>query len=91
MKKATRIAVIGCGFYAANHLQSWHDLAPEGAELVAVCDIDPAKAARAGRDFGVPHFTDVAQMLDAARPDLVDIVTRVDTSCHIPEGDRVVS
>jgi len=88
MKEATRIAVIGCGFYAANHLQSWRDLAPEGAELVAVCDIDPAKAAQVGRDFGVKHFTELAPMLDTARPDLVDIVTRVDT--HRPIAEAVL-
>ena len=85
MNGPTKIAVIGCGFYAATHLRSWRDLAAEGAKLVAVCDIDPAKAAQAGRDFGVPHFTDIARMLDAAGPNLVDIVTRVDTHRSIAE------
>ena len=30
-----------------NHLHAWPDLAPEGAELAAVCDLDPGKAERA--------------------------------------------
>jgi predicted dehydrogenase len=74
-----RIGVIGCGFYAQNHLHAWKDLAPDGAVLAAVSDIDPVKAEAAGRAFGVPHHTDAARMLDAERLDAVDIVTRQDT------------
>ena len=72
-----RAAVIGCGFFAQNHLHAWRDLAAEGlVELAAVCDLDEAKAARAAREFGVPrHYADAAAMLAAERPDFVDIVT----------------
>ena len=31
-----RGAVIGCGFFAQNHLRGWGDV--RGAQLVAVCD-----------------------------------------------------
>lgn len=82
---ATRIAVIGCGFYAQNHLASWRDLAPEGARLAAVCDLDPAKARAAGEAFGVPWFTDPAALLNRESPDLVDIVTRADTHRPLAE------
>jgi predicted dehydrogenase len=82
---ATRIAVIGCGFYAQNHLASWRDLAAGGAELVAVCDTDPDKAAQAALTFGAPAFTDPLGMLATARPDLVDIVTRVDSHRPLAE------
>jgi len=75
----TRIAVIGCGFYAQNHLASWRSLAGEGAALAAVCDIDPARAQAAGTRFDALWFTDPATMLATVRPDLVDIVTRVET------------
>jgi predicted dehydrogenase len=81
----TRIAVIGCGFYAQNHLQSWRDLASEGAVLCAVCDIDAAKAQAAGAAFGVPWFTETGQMLTAAQPDLVDVVTRADSHRPLAE------
>jgi predicted dehydrogenase len=74
-----RVGLIGCGFYAQNHLHSWQDLAPEGAVLTAVCDVDPAKAKAAGEEYGVAHYTDAAAMLDAHELDLVDIVTRRDT------------
>lgn len=74
-----RVAVIGCGFYAQNHLNAWRDLAPEGVALVAVCDRDPQKAEAAGQTFGAPSFTNAIEALEVARPDIVDIVTRHDT------------
>jgi D-apiose dehydrogenase len=85
MSKPVRVAVIGCGFYAQNHLNSWKDLGSEGAVLVAVCDLDPTKAAAAGAAFGAPHYTDAAMMLEREKPDLVDIVTRQDTHRALAE------
>lgn len=74
-----RIGLIGCGFYAQNHLNSWRDLASGGARLVAVCDRDEAKARAAGETFGAQWFTDARLMLDTVQLDLVDITTRMDT------------
>ena len=74
-----RVGVIGCGFYAQNHLHAWQDLAGEGAALTAVCDRDVAKAEAAGRKFGVPFYSDAAALLDGERLDAVDIVTQQDT------------
>ncbi|MGE0006512.1 MAG: Gfo/Idh/MocA family protein [Parvibaculaceae bacterium] len=81
MEERTQIAVgvVGCGFYAQNHLHAWSSLRPEGAVLAAVCDRDPARAEAAGAGFGVPHFTRMTEMLDAVGIDLVDIATRMDT------------
>jgi predicted dehydrogenase len=78
-KRAIRVGVIGCGFYAQNHLHSWQDLASEGAVLAAVCDVDAGKARTAGETFGVPSYTDAAAMLASEGLDAVDIVTRHDT------------
>ena len=36
MAEPVRVAIVGCGFFARNHLFSWKDLAPEGVELVEV-------------------------------------------------------
>ena len=36
--------MIGCGFFAQNHLNAWKELAAEGAVLAAVCDVDAGKA-----------------------------------------------
>jgi predicted dehydrogenase len=75
-----RGALIGCGFFAQNHLNAWRDLRADGIELVAVCDIDPAKAQAAATNFGIPrHYTDAAALLEAEKLDYVDIATRADT------------
>ena len=80
MPDKTRVAMVGCGFFARNHLHAWQDLGAEGAELVAVCDIDPEKAAAAARDFNVPHwYQSFDEMLAKEKIDLLDIVTRMDT------------
>jgi predicted dehydrogenase len=72
-----RIGILGCGFFAQNHLNAWRDLAERGVEIVAVCDADPAKAAKASQQFGAPPYTDAADMFAKAGLDLVDIVTQV--------------
>lgn len=84
----TRIGVIGCGFYAPNHLHAWAALGDEGATLAAVCDRDPAVAERTGRTFGVPSYTDAAAMLDAEGIELADIVTRHET--HRPLAELTI-
>jgi D-apiose dehydrogenase len=69
---AQRVAVVGAGYFAPFHLQAWQAL---GVPVVALCDRDGARAAALARQFGVPHhFEDVATLLDAARPTLVDVV-----------------
>ncbi|WP_421723426.1 Gfo/Idh/MocA family protein [Bauldia sp.] len=86
MTEPVRVALVGCGFFARNHLFAWKDLAAEGAELVAVCDIDPAKAEAAATEFGVPHwYTDMDAMLTAESIDLIDIATRMETHRELVE------
>ena len=76
----TDVAVVGCGFFARNHLHAWKDLAAKGVELKAVCDVDPAKAKAAAEMFAVPRwYQDMGKMLEEEKLDLVDIVTRVET------------
>ena len=74
-----RGGVIGCGFFAQNHLHSWAALKGtngEGVELAAVCDRDGAKASAAAERFGIPKsYTDAAEMFAAESLDFVDIVT----------------
>ena len=47
-KQSARVAVVGCGFYAQNHLHAWSDLRDQGAELAAVCDLDRERAKASG-------------------------------------------
>ena len=65
--------VIGCGFFAANHLAAWRLL--DDVEIVAVADRDPARA----KWEGARSYTDAAAMLEAERLDFVDIVTTVES------------
>src|SRR3546814_17409129 len=69
-----RGGLIGCGFFAANQLHAWRDQA--GAEIVAICDTDPARLAATGEQFGIAaRYTAAAAMLPAERLDSVDIAT----------------
>ena len=80
MASSVRVAAVGCGFFATNHFHAWNDLGPEGAELVAVCDIDAKKAEAAAKKFGVPKwYTDFDEMLAKEKIDLLDVITRMDT------------
>lgn len=69
-----RGALIGCGFFSRNHLHAWQDV--EGAEIVAVCDLDREKAEAIQRDFGISAvFTDAEKMLAETQLDFVDVAT----------------
>ena len=74
------VAVVGCGFFAQNHLNAWRDLTKEGVDLIAVCDIDAEKAKAAAKHFNVPKwYTDLDELLAKEKPGLIDIVTRVES------------
>ncbi len=70
-----RGALIGCGFFARNHMLAWADV--DGAKIVAVCDTDAAKAQAFAAEFGAKAYTDAAAMLLAETPDFTDIATTV--------------
>lgn len=95
MPSTANVALIGCGFFSANHLHAWSDLANEGARLVAVCDIDAAKARAAAEKFAVPRwYDDARRMLAAEEIHLVDLVTRMNTHRALAEmtlGKRIAT
>ncbi|MDR9853972.1 Gfo/Idh/MocA family oxidoreductase [Paenibacillus sp. VCA1] len=62
-----RIGVVGAGIIAAEHLKHIHQ--HEGAELAAVCDVAPAAAERAVRQYGGKAYTDFDDMLDREKLD----------------------
>jgi D-apiose dehydrogenase len=80
MSEPIAVGMVGCGFFAQNHLNSWRDLRNAGANLVAVCDVDAGKAKAAADKFGVPRwYTDAATMFHEQKLGLVDIATRMET------------
>ena len=71
-------AVIGCGFFAQNHLHGWADL--DDVEIVAVCDVDEAKAKLAAEKFGIARvYTSAEALLATETLDFVDIPTTMET------------
>lgn len=71
-----RGGLIGCGFFAHNHLHAWKQI--EGAAIVAVCDSDAEKATTAEEKFGIlAGYADAEKMLAEQNLDFVDIVTGV--------------
>jgi UDP-N-acetyl-2-amino-2-deoxyglucuronate dehydrogenase len=68
-----RFALVGCGRIAANHMDSLARHA-ERAELVAVCDSDPAALAAAVTRTGAQGFAQYAQLLAQAESLGVDCV-----------------
>ncbi|WP_157015607.1 Gfo/Idh/MocA family protein [Mesorhizobium xinjiangense] len=75
MKKG---ALIGCGFFAQNHLHAWKDI--EDAEIVALCDRDERRLTETARLFGIDRtYVEAAAMLEAETLDFVDIATTVRT------------
>lgn len=78
MPDTIELGLIGCGFFAHNHLHAWKQLAGDGVTIAAVCDIDEAKAREAAEIFGARAFyTSAEAMLAEEKLGLVDIVTQV--------------
>ncbi|MES2715856.1 MAG: Gfo/Idh/MocA family oxidoreductase [Pseudomonadota bacterium] len=69
-----RFALAGCGRIAANHVESISRHA-ERADLVAVCDTDPAALAAATAKTGARSFARYEQMLAEADADCVVLAT----------------
>jgi myo-inositol 2-dehydrogenase/D-chiro-inositol 1-dehydrogenase len=77
-----RVGFIGCGRHATKVLYPCLHLAK--MQLVAVCDLDEAKAARNARWFGAERvYTDHQQMFDAETLDVVLICTGPQTHTRL--------
>lgn len=73
-----RGVLIGCGFFARNHMNGWSDAAE--AEIVAVCDLDRQKAETFAKDFGVGAvYADAEAMFAEQKPDFADVATTVES------------
>lgn len=69
-----RGGLIGCGFFSTNHMHGWNGV--EGANIVAICDRDPARLALVGDQFGIgARYSHAEAMLAKEKLDFVDIAT----------------
>lgn len=70
-----KFALIGCGRIAKRHSELLGLEQIKGAKLVAACDIDEAKAFDIAKQFSIPHFTDMHQMMRSVEIDVVVVLT----------------
>ena len=69
-----KVAVIGCGRIADDHLEQVKRI--QGCEVVGACDREPLMARQFCDRFGIKSaFVDISQLLRACRPDVVHITT----------------
>jgi predicted dehydrogenase len=73
ISKECRVAVIGSGRIAEEHLRFLRDA--KGVRLAGVCDLDPFLAARAARIYGGEAYQDAETMLSSIAPDVVHVLT----------------
>ncbi len=69
-----KVAIIGCGKIADSHVSQIQRI--EGCELVAVSDREPLMARQLCDRFPIRrYFSDVSELLEESRPDVVHITT----------------
>jgi predicted dehydrogenase len=69
-----KIGIVGCGKIADQHVDAIHRI-PD-CEVVALCDREPLMAKQLGERFGISAcFSELSEMLEAARLDVVHITT----------------
>ena len=77
-----RVGFVGAGAISQYHLVGWSEM-PD-AKVVAICDIDEAKARAKAQAFDIPNvYTDFRTMLAREQLDAVDIVTPVGTHAEL--------
>src|SRR5215831_20024988 len=73
-----RGGLIGCGFFATNHLHAWRQL--DGVDIVALCDSNSERLEATARQFGVERtYRDAQALFENERLDFVDVATTVES------------
>jgi UDP-N-acetyl-2-amino-2-deoxyglucuronate dehydrogenase len=88
-----RFALVGCGRISTNHFDAIEKHA-DRAELVAVCDVDPAALARAVERTGAAGFRTLDALLAGSNADVVILATpsglHADQAVQVAEARRHV-
>ena len=82
--KKLRGVCLGAGYFSRFQYEAWARL-PE-VEIVALANRDVTKAQAAAAQHGIPRayaWSDLAAMLDAEKPDFVDIITPPETHLEV--------
>lgn len=73
---------VGAGYFGQFQYEAWSRI-PE-VEIVALCDRDPQRAQATAERFGIPKtYADYREMLDAQRPNFVDVITLPDAHAEV--------
>jgi UDP-N-acetyl-2-amino-2-deoxyglucuronate dehydrogenase len=70
-----RFALIGCGRIAKRHSELLGLNQIRGASLCSVCDIHENKAAKIGKQFNIPYYTDMNVMARSEKIDVFVVLT----------------
>ena len=82
--RVQRGGVIGCGYFAQNHLNGWREV--DGAEIVALCDRDSEALNQTAGFFGIERtYSDAETMLVEMDLDFVDVITQVGSHRELVE------
>ena len=65
--------MIGCGFFAQNHLHAWRDI--EGVDVVALCDNDQSNLFATSKSLKLGGNLDAVELFKYGQFDIVDIAT----------------
>jgi len=76
-KPGYRGVIIGAGHFAEVQLDAWRSV--KGAEIVAVYDIDTARADALAAKYSIRSYPDFNRMMAEVKPDFVDICTSPDS------------
>jgi UDP-N-acetyl-2-amino-2-deoxyglucuronate dehydrogenase len=75
MENMLNFALVGCGRIAKRHSELLGLEKIKGARLIAVSDLIEDKAKKIGEQFSVPYFTDMHQMMQNEKIDVVVVLT----------------
>jgi UDP-N-acetyl-2-amino-2-deoxyglucuronate dehydrogenase len=87
-EEIARIGIIGCGRIAGHHCRSI--ATTDGAELIAVCDLELPKARNYQDQFGAPAFANYRQML-AAHPEINTVAIVTPSGMHYEHGLDIIN
>jgi predicted dehydrogenase len=77
MNRPLRVAAIGAGYFSQFQYLGWRNMARDGLiEMVGLANRDRGKGQAIAERFGVPQVCgSVDELLDATKPDLLDVIT----------------
>ena len=74
MNRKLKVAAVGAGYFSQFQYQGWRNM--NDVEMVALTNRGVAKGRELAARYGVPKvYGHVEEMLDAEKPDLLDIIT----------------